>query len=178
MRKRLIPLLIGLVVAATMGTHEALADMTSSQQPNQLAIRLGAFFPGSSDARDFGGSTQLLGGLDYTLSTTHGKSPSAAGVYFDYLSGTQHSGYVHAGGLGLQFRSMGPGYIGAGLGVYNTAVRTPSGEVSGNSTGGGGKVFVGYEFGNQALLQLDYHFAPTALGVNPNGLGVEFGYRL
>ena len=176
--KRTYLTLLGLIVAATFGAQQALADTTSwsSQQPNQLAIRLGAFFPSSSVARDVGGSTLLTAGLDYTLSSSHGKSPASTGLYFDYLTGTMHSDSLHSGGLGLQFRTMGPGYIGAGLGVYNTSVKTPV--RSTNSTGGGGKVFLGYELGNQAALQLDYHFAPNALGVNPNGLGVELGYRI
>jgi hypothetical protein len=178
MRKHILTVALAGVLTLIVGANAALADYAFPQQPNQLAIRLGALFPTTNNAQAFGGTTQFLGGLDYTLSATRSKSPSSTGLYFDYQSGTQHLGYVHAGGLGLQFRTMWPAYVGAGLGIYNTAVRTPSGERSGNSTGGGGKVFLGYELGNRAMVQVDYHIVPTTLGVNPNGLGLEFGFRL
>jgi hypothetical protein len=180
MKKHVLQLLLGLIISAIFGAHEALASTTSmpSLQQNELAIRLGALFPNSGDARSFGGQTQLALGLDYTLAATRGSSPSATNAFFDYFSGSKNNGYVHSGGLGLAVRTLGPGYFGAGLGLYNTAVRTPNGERSGNSTGAGGKVFAGYELGNRASLQLDYHIAPSALGVNPSGLGVEIGFRL
>jgi hypothetical protein len=177
MKGRLLASILAAIMLA-LGSAPALADYGLSQQPNELAIRLGALFPSASLTQQFGGNTEFFGGVDYLLSTTHGRNPSAAGLYFDYMTGTQRSGYVHAGGLGLTFRTRGPVYTGAGFGIYNTAVRTPSGTQSGNSTGGGGKVFVGFDLGDQAALQIDYHFAPTALGVSPNGLGVEIGYRL
>lgn len=180
MKRHVIPLLLGFVISAYLGAHQALASTTSmtSLQQNELAIRLGALFPNSGVARSFGGQTQLALGLDYTLAATRGSSPSATNAFFDYFSGSKNSGYVHSGGLGLAVRSFGQGYFGAGLGLYDTSVRTPDGERSGNTTGAGGKVFAGYELGNRASLQLDYHVAPSVLGVNPSGLGVEIGFRL
>ena len=178
MRKLLLTAALGGVLSLIIGTSGALADYSFSQQPNQLAIRLGALFPTTNTAQVFGGTTQFIGGLDYTLSATRGKSPSATGLFFDYSSGSHNSGYVHSGGLGLQYSTLWPLFVGGGIGVYNTAVRTPSGERSGNATGAGGKVFLGYDLGNRATLQLDYHIAPNTLGVNPNGLGLEFGFRL
>lgn len=178
MKKRLISLLLGFIIASTLGTREALAARTSQPQQGSFALKLGVLFPNSSDARDFGGQTQLALGLDYTFAATHGASPNAASVYFDYLGGSNNAGYIHSGGLGLEFRTLGSGYIGAGLGVYNTAERTPGGKVSGNSTGGGGKIFVGVGLGGAASLELDYHLMPSALGVNPSGLGLELNYQL
>jgi hypothetical protein len=178
MLKRFIPAITILAILSFISVQEARADGFSSQQPNELALRVGAFFPTAGSAQNFGGSTQFIGGLNYALSTTHGRYPSASSVYLDYQSGSQHSGYLHSGGLGLQYQTAGQGYLGGALGIYNTAVRTPDGTLSGNSTGGGGRVFVGYNMTQHADLQLDYHFAPSALGVSPNGLGLEFGYRL
>jgi hypothetical protein len=178
MRRLLLTIALGGVLSLLMGTTGALADYSFTQQPNQLALRLGAIFPTVNNAQTFGGTTQFLGGLDYTLSVTRGTSPSSTGLYFDYQSGSHNAGYVHSGGLGVQYRTMWPMFIGGGVGVYNTAVRTPSGFRSGNNTGAGGKVFLGYDLGNRAMIQLDYHIAPQTLGVNPNGLGLEFGFRL
>ena len=166
------------VLVLTLGAAAALADYAYPQQQNELAIRLGAFFPPGGEAQRFGGATEFLGGLDYTMSATGGKSPSATGLYLDYNAGSQRSGYIHSGGLGFQFRAMWPTYIGAGLGLYNTAARTPNGEASGNTTGLGGKVFLGTQIGNRAMIQLDYHVAPQALGVSANGPALEFGFRL
>lgn len=178
MRKHLHALALGGVLSMIIGASGALADYSFTQQPNQLAIRLGAIFPTVNNAQTFGGTTQFLGGLDYTLSATRGNSPSATGLYFDYQSGSHNSGYLHSGGLGVQYRTMWPMFIGGGVGVYNTAVRTPNGLGSGNTTGAGGKVFLGYDLANRASVQLDYHIAPQTLGVNPNGVGLEFGFRL
>jgi len=178
MRKHLLTAALGGVLSLIMGASGALADYTFTQQPNQLAIRLGALFPSTNTAQVFGGTTQFMGGLDYTLSATRGKSPSSTGLFFDYSSSSHNSGYLHSGGLGLQYSTLWPMFIGGGVGVYNTAVRTPSGERSGNTTGAGGKVFLGYDLGSRATVQLDYHIAPQTLGVNPNGLGLEFGFRL
>lgn len=177
--KRLTTLLLTCIIVATVSAHEARATTTStsSLQQNELAIRLGALFPSSSSAQAFGGQTQLALGLDYNLGITPG-SLGATNAYFDYMSGSKNSGYVHSGGLGLEYRTLGVGYVGAGLGIYNTAVRTADGLRSGSSTGGGGKVFFGYDLGNRASLQLDYHFLPHTLGVNPSGLGVQLGFRI
>jgi hypothetical protein len=177
MRKLLQSLALGGVLSLILGTA-ALADYSFAQQPNQLALRLGAIFPTVNNAQNFGGTTQFLGGLDYTLTASRGKNPDSTGLYFDYQSGSHNSGYLHTGGLGVQYRTLWPMFIGGGVGVYNTAVRTPNGLHSGNTTGAGGKVFLGYDLGNRAEVQLDYHIAPQTLGVNPNGVGLEFGFRL
>jgi hypothetical protein len=165
-------------VAAMLSATQARADQYASQQPGQLGLSVGASFVTASGAQHFGGTTQFMGGLSYTLSTTRGYYPSDTSLYFDYQTGSQGSGFVHSGGLGLQYHTRGQGYVGAAVGVYNTAVRSPNGELNANSTGGGGRVFVGYNLNRAAAVQLDYHFAPSALGVSPNGLGVGFLYRL
>ena len=99
MRKHLLTAALGGVLSLIMGASGALADYTFTQQPNQLAIRLGAIFPTVNNAQTFGGTTQFLGGLDYTLSATRGNSPSSTGLYFDYQSGSHNAGYLHSGGL-------------------------------------------------------------------------------
>jgi hypothetical protein len=145
---------------------------------NSINIRFGAFFPGSSGDKFFGGETQLTAGLDYRLSSSGGLTPSASSLYFDYMGGAKNSGYIHSGGFGLDVRSItGPAFFGAGVGVYNTAVRFNDG-TSGSKTGAGGKLFAGVQLGRGPSLELDYHVMPQALGVNPSGLGVELGFHL
>jgi hypothetical protein len=174
---------LGLIAASAMCSHPAYASTTSSSSmslwpTNSLDLRLGAYFPGSSGAKFFGGETQLTAGLDYRLSATRGGSPGATDAYFDYMGGAKNSGYVHSGGIGLDVRGMtGPAFYGVGLGLYNTSVRFNNGTF-GNQTGPGGKLFAGMDLGRSTSLQLDYHIMPSALGLNPSGLGVEVGFHL
>jgi hypothetical protein len=175
-------LFAGLAIACAMCAQQSYASTTTSSSSlwttNSMNLRLGAFFPGSSGARVFGGETQLTAGLDYNLSSSRGMYPSATDAYFDYMGGARNSGYVHSGGLGLDMRGMtGTAFYGAGLGLYNTSVRLNDG-TSANRTGPGGKIFAGVNVGRGASLQLDYHIMPPALGVNPSGLGVELGFHL
>ncbi len=165
-------------VALIGGPSAASTSPLALWPANSLDLRLGGYFPGSSGDKFFGGETQLTAGLDYHLSSTHGLTPSATGLYFDYMGGAKNAGYIHTGGLGLDVRSMtGPAFFGAGIGLYNTAVRFNTG-LSGNQTGAGGKLFAGVRLNNDASVQLDYHIMPSAMGINPSGLGVEVGFHL
>lgn len=181
MIKKLCLMALGLVAASAMCSNQALASTTSSTAlwpTNSLDLRLGGYFPGSSGARFFGGETQLTAGLDYRLSSTSGLTPSATDAYFDYMGGARNAGYVHSGGIGLDVRGMtGPTFFGAGLGLYNTSVRLGDG-TSGSKSGPGGKLFAGFNMSRTTTLQLDYHIMPSALGINPSGLGVEVGFHL
>ena len=178
MIKTLFPIILCTALASAVGTQAAYASTTSLLPTNTLSIRLGAFFPGSSGVKFFGGETQLTAGLDYRLSISRGLTPSATNAYFDYMGGAKNSGYIHSGGVGLDVRSItGPAFFGAGVGLYNTAVRFNDG-VSGSHTGPGGKLFAGVQLGKGPSLELDYHIMPQALGVNPSGLGVELGFHL
>lgn len=181
MIKKLYAAGLALVAASAMCGHAAFASTTTTTPlwtPNSLDLRLGGFFPGSSGAKFFGGETQLTAGLDYNLSTSNGSSPSAASAYFDYMGGAKNSGYVHSGGIGLSMQAMtGTTFYGAGLGLYNTAVRFADG-TSGNHSGPGGKLFAGLDLGQRTSIQLDYHIMPQSMGINPSGLGVELGFRL
>jgi hypothetical protein len=171
---------LGFIAAATIGGQPAAASTSPMTlwPVNTLDMRLGAFFPGSSGDKFFGGETQLTAGLDYHLSSSGGLTPSATDAYFDYMGGARNSGYVHSGGIGLDVRSItGPAFFGAGLGLYNTAVRFNDG-TSGSKTSAGGKLFAGMRISRDTSLQLDYHIMPSALGVNPSGLGVELGFHL
>jgi len=182
MKKRLLPAIIGLAIATTLCATDAWASTTSSSTPalqqNALTLRLGALFPSAETAKDFGGSTQFGIGLDYTLNATSGVNPGATNAYFDYLTGSHGSGYIHSGGIGLAYRTIGQTYFGAGVGVYNTSVHSTITDDSASRTGAGGRVFAGFGLGDRASLELDYHVVPAALGANPSGLGLQIGIRL
>jgi len=178
MIRKIVPMLLCLTIASAWSGQRAIASTTgTSLSPNAFEVRLGAFFPSSSDARFVGGQTQLSAGLSYTLSSTGGLTPSATNAYFDYMSGSKNSGYVHSGGFGLEFRTVGTGYVGAGLGLYNTSVKNAAG-LTGSATGGGGKIFAGMNLGSGSSLQLDYHILPSSMGVNPSGVGLSIGFHL
>ena len=164
---------------ALMGGPSAASTSPLALWPaNSLDLRLGGYFPGSTGDRFFGGETQLTAGLDYHLSSTGGLTPSATGLYFDYMGGAKNAGFVHSAGLGFDVRSMtGPAFFGAGLGVYHTNVSWNTG-VSGSQSGVGGKLFAGLNLNRDTSLQLDYHIMPSAAGINPSGLGVEVGFHL
>jgi hypothetical protein len=179
MIKKTICAALGLVAASAMWAQHAVASTTNTAplwSNSTTNLRLGAYFPGSSGAKFFGGETQLTAGLDFKL--TSKTSPSSTNAYFDYMGGAKNSGFVHSGGIGLDMRGMtGTTFYGAGVGLYNTAVRFTDG-TSGNRTGPGGKLFVGMGLGRSSTIQLDYHIMPPALGLNPSGLGVEMGFHL
>ncbi|HXW76479.1 MAG TPA: hypothetical protein VEJ20_03625 [Candidatus Eremiobacteraceae bacterium] len=163
----------GVLVTGTV----AAAAASTTGSGSQFGIQIGALFPNTGDARFLGGQTQLSAGLNYNFASGSGSTPTASDLYFDFLNGSNNGGYLHSGGLGVQLRTIGRGFLGAGLGLYNTAVRDPDG-MSGNVTGAGGKVFAGLGLGGGSSVELDYHIMPSTMGVNPSGLGVEFGFHL
>src|SRR5690348_14347704 len=164
MLKKFLITAIGLAAASAMFAQQAVASTTTGVWPvNSMDLRLGAFFPGSSGDKFFGGETQLTAGLDYRLSSSGGLTPSATSAYFDYMGGAKNAGYIHSGGIGLDVRSItGPAFFGAGVGLYNTAVRFNDG-LSGSRTGPGGKVFAGVQLGHGPSVELDYHIMPQAM---------------
>lgn len=172
-----------LVVVAICVAMPAQSRAATSSASN-LSLKLGALFPGSSDSRDLGGSTQYVIGLDYLLPSASSRT-SATSIYLDYLGGAKNSGSVHSTGIGVSLRSVGTAYFGAGLGIYSTNVTFDDdeddlfrGNSSTSSPGGGGKVFAGFDLGSGVDLEFDYHIAPSVGGVNPSGAAIEVGIRL
>jgi len=154
----------------------------ASSSASDLSLKIGALFPANGDSRDLGGSTQYVIGLDYLLRSAS-TSTSATSVYLDYLCGSKNSGSVHSTGLGVSLRSSGTAYFGAGLGIYSTSVQFDRDgddlfRSNTSSTGGGGKVFAGFDLGSGIDLEFDYHILPTAGGVNPSCAALELGVRL
>lgn len=171
---------LGLADASVVWTQQAQASTITTPMwtTNSVNLRLDAYFPGSSGARFFGGETQLTAGLDDNLASNGGTNAHATNAYFDYMGGAKNTGFVHSGGIGLDMRGMtGKTFYGAGLGLYNTAVRLTDG-ASNNRTGPGGKLFAGMGLGRNSSIELHYHIMPQSMGINPSGLGVEVGFHL
>ena len=173
-----------LVVVAMLCVAMPAQSRAATSSASNLSLKLGALFPGSSDSRDLGGSTQYVIGLDYLLPSASSRT-SATSIYLDYLGGAKNSGSVHSTGIGVSLRSVGTAYFGAGLGIYSTNVTFDDdeddlfrGNSSTSSTGGGGKLFAGFDLGSGVDLEFDYHIAPSIGGVNPSGAAIEVGIRL
>ncbi|HET9343742.1 MAG TPA: hypothetical protein VFO25_12585 [Candidatus Eremiobacteraceae bacterium] len=154
----------------------------ATSSASDLSLKLGALFPANGDSRDLGGSTQYVIGLDYLLHSAS-TSTSATSIYLDYLGGSKNSGSIHSTGVGVALRSSGTAYFGAGLGIYSTSVQFDEDaddrfRSNTSSTGGGGKVFAGFDLGSGVDLEFDYHILPAAGGVNPSGAALEVGIRL
>lgn len=168
-----------LALVACLAVPREVRAATSSA--SDLTLDLGALFPANGDSRELGGDTQYVIGLDYMLSSAS-TSTSATSVYLDYLGGSRNSGGVHTTGIGVDLRSKGTGYFGAGLGIYSTSVQfDDDGDdpfSSRSATGGGGKIFAGFDLGSGVDLEFDYHLLPSAGGVNPSGAAIEVGIRL
>lgn len=160
------------------------AQAQSAMQPVQkpVTIKLGAYFPTSSTGRDSGGNGQFILGADYALAKTATARPLLPSVYFDYQGGSRHGGHANSYGLGVAARyyTTTPGakispYFGAGVGVYDEDLKKGD-SGSNNTVNVGAKLMAGVEF-SSALVEVNYQFLPKHNGVNPDGLGVQVGYR-
>ena len=169
-----------LAAALVLGTAVWAPGRAATPPANAATLKIGAFFPDASDARDAGGSTQFVIGLNDVLSKNGGTTPSATSVYIDYIGGSNSPASLHSTGIGVGLASTGSPYYGAGLGLYSTtaSVNTEAGTLSHTTTGGGGKIFVGFELGGNTQLEFDYHVLPSAGGINPSGAGIELGIHL
>lgn len=180
--KWISPALVLFLVVACIAAPNGAEAATSSA--NDLTLNIGALFPANGESRDLGGSTQYVIGLDYMLPSAS-TNTSATSVYLDYLGGSKNDGSVHTTGVGVALRSKGTGYFGAGLGIYSTSVQFDNdaddffrSDNSTSATGGGGKIFAGFDLGGGVNLEFDYHILPSAGGVNPSGAAIEVGIRL
>ena len=179
---KLSALLGGVFISiAAAGAHAQAPATQSVQKP--ITIKLGAYFPTASSGRDAGGSTEFSAGLDYAFAkTATTPSPILPSVYFDYQGGSKNGGHSDSYGLGIAARyytstpgaSVSP-YFGAGVGIYDESLKRNGGGSSSNANIGA-KLLAGVEF-SSALVEVNYQFLPKHNGVNPDGLGVQVGYR-
>jgi len=176
---KLSALFSGVLISIAIG-----AQAQTPTQPVQkpITIKLGAYFPTASSGRNAGGSTEFSTGLDYAFAKTTTGNPLLPSVYFDYQGGSKNGGHSDSYGLGIAARyytstpgaSVSP-YFGAGVGIYDESLKRSGGGSSSNANIGA-KLLAGVEF-SSALVELNYQFLPKHNGVNPDGLGVQVGYR-
>lgn len=181
---KLNALLGGVLIAGLLvpGAHAQTPAVLPVQKP--ITLKLGVYIPTSSSGRDAGGNGQFSLGADYALAKTVAANPLLPSVYFDYEGGSRHGGRANIYGLGVAARyysgrpalaRVSP-YLGIGLGVYDADLRR-SGQGGGNTVSIGGKVLAGVEFSQSFLVEANYQFLPKHNGINPDGLGVQLGYR-
>jgi hypothetical protein len=123
------------------------------------------------DTRSVGGGESLTTGRQVTV-TTNTKMDYAVGI-----GAAARYQLVRA----TDTASVFP-YAGVGLGIYNLKVKTSSSPAqstddSETKTGLGGKVFLGAEFKQGFLAEIEYNLIPKAAELNPSGFGVRIGYR-
>ncbi len=176
---KLSALLGGVLISIAAGAH---AQTATQPVQKPITIKLGAYFPSAGSGENAGGHTEFSAGLDYAFAKTNTASPILPSVYFDYQGGSKNGGHSDSYGLGLAARyytstpgaSVSP-YLGAGVGIYDESLKQNGGNSSSNANIGA-KLMAGLEF-SSALVELNYQFLPKHNGVNPDGLGLQVGYR-
>ncbi len=169
-----------LISIAAVGAQAQAPATKPVQKP--ITIKLGAYFPTASSGRNAGGSTEFSVGLDYAFAKTNTTSPILPSIYFDYQGGNKNGGHSDSYGLGVAARyytstpgaSVSP-YFGAGVGIYDESLKRNGGGSSSNANIGA-KLLAGVEF-SSALVEVNYQFLPKHNGVNPDGFGLQVGYR-
>ncbi len=178
---KLSALLGGLLISLAAVGAQAQAPTTQPVQ-KPITIKLGAYFPTASSGRNAGSSTEFSAGLDYAFAKTTTTSPILPSIYFDYQGGSKNGGHSDSYGLGIAARyyTSTPGasaapYFGAGVGIYDESLKRSGGGSSSNANIGA-KLLAGVEF-SSALVEVNYQFLPKHNGVNPDGFGLQVGYR-
>lgn len=180
--KNLKSALIGGVLTIIATGAQAQAPATQPVQ-KPITIKLGAYFPTASSGRAVGGNTEFSVGVDYAFAkTSTTKSPILPSIYFDYQGDNHNGGHSDSYGLGVAARyytktpgaSVSP-YFGAGIGIYDESLKRNGGGSSSNANLGA-KLLAGVEF-SSALVEINYQLLPKHAGVNPDGLGLQVGYR-
>ena len=178
---KLSALLGGVLVSIAASGAQAQTTTQPVQKP--ITIKLGAYFPTAGSGENAGGHTQFSAGLDYAFAKTSAGNPVLPSIYFDYQGGSKNGGHADSYGLGIAARyytstpgaSLSP-YFGAGVGIYDEELKQGGGGSSSSNANIGAKLMAGLEF-SSALVELNYQFLPKHNGVNPDGLGLQVGYR-
>lgn len=178
---KLSTLLGGVLISMAAGAQAQAPATQPVQKP--ITIKLGAYYPTSSTGRKTGGNGQFSVGVDYALAKTTSAKPLLPSIYFDYQGGSRHAGHANSYGLGVAARyyTSLPGaataapYFGAGVGIYDEDLKQGA-SGSNNSVNVGAKLLAGVEF-SSALVEVNYQFLPKHNGVNPDGFGLQVGYR-
>lgn len=144
--------------------------------PGNLTLKAGGFVHADSNA----GNAGLALGVDDVVRPAGTLQPLAFSLYGDL--------FQKSVGAGVAIRSIGPAYLGAGIGIYDANVTqngacpggVPGGScsVSFSQTGFGGKIFGGFSVAPHTGLEIAYTKLPAVNGINTNTVSAELTFRL
>lgn len=146
-------------------------------------VKLGLFFPTSSDARDAVGKTWFTAGADYAFRKTDAAAPVLPLIYVDYAGKNKNGLSLSSVGVGLGVRAYGNRatntkvvpFYGAGIGAY--FLHGSGGGTSENKTRFGGKINAGVELNQGPFLEAAYTLTGKVAGDDLNGVSVLIGDR-
>jgi hypothetical protein len=192
--------LIATLALAGLGAFSATAanaqgtETTGVVKP--ISIKLGGNFISDGDTRKAIGNPLVNIGVTYDFGKTVSANPLIYSAYLDYFiprskktDGVDARGEAIALGGQVRYLIVPPGagsfvpYGGVGLGIYNARVRAEAGgdTFSKNTTGVGGKLFLGAELASGILGEIDYNFIPKINvpggSAKFSGFGARIGYR-
>lgn len=202
--KSIVAALSVMALGASLASSAHAQDTDDTMKPtNPFRIKIGGFFPSSSEVKDAVGDTWPHIGISYDFQKTTAENPT---TYFAYIDGTTKKGDIRlanvdfdttagftAFGLGARFFFTRPVlptqfYGGIGIGAYMIRANAEGGgrDIDGNQTNFGGKLLGGVQFNQGFFLEVDYTLAGnvsvkdslgTAYDGNMNGMTAAIGYR-
>lgn len=182
MQKRfLLPAVLACLAPMAAG-HAQLGDPTVPVQ-KPITVKVGAFFPTNSGARDAVGNTWFTAGADYAFRKTDAAAPVLPLVYVDYAGKSRDGFRLSSVGVGVGVRAYGNRsttstvipYYGAGIGAY--FLTGSGGGSSETNTRIGGKVNVGVELNQGPFLEAAYTLTGKVQGDDLNGVSISIGTR-
>lgn len=169
------------LLPAVAGHAQDIGPTVPVQKP--VSIKIGAFFPTDSNARDAVGNTWLTAGADYAFRKTDAAAPVLPLVYVDYAGKNKNGITLSTVGVGVGVRAYGNRatttqvvpFYGAGIGAY--FLHGSGGGTSENKTRLGGKVNAGVELNSGPFLEAAYTLTGKVQGDDLNGISVSIGDR-
>ena len=156
MQKAIILGTLGVLFCAAGAQAQTTPATDDTAKPKPITIKLGAFFPSSSDLKDVVGGTFFAAGAEYAFINKGSASPVIPLVYVDYAGrGKNRSvddGQGNSVSLDLTASTVGVGggvryyigtpgagsvtpYVGAGVGVYFNRIKVATTVSSGGQSG-------------------------------------------
>ena len=182
-------LLSGIAALLLVGCAATVTRADDSPVQKPISVKLGAFLPTGSGAKDRG-SAWFQGGLEYGFGKTDEASPSVKNVYLDYTQSKSKNGNPNSVlGIGVGVRSYGEKatntkyapYYGAGVGAYfQKGAKSTGANTSSTKTNltAGLKGLVGVELNQGVFAEAGYTYLfSKANGQDLGGFNVALGLR-
>jgi len=183
MQKRfLLPAILACLAPMVAG-HAQVLDAPTVPVQKPVTIKLGAFFPTDSNARDAVGNTWFAVGADYAFRKTDAAAPVLPLVYVDYAGKSKNGFRLSTVGVGVGVRAYGNRatttkvvpFYGAGIGAY--FLNASGNGIDETETRLGGKVNIGVELNQGPFLEAAYTLTGKVSGDDLNGISVLIGTR-